>query len=73
MQRRDALKLLAGAAALPLLPRDVFAFFRSVHEQLPSSMALQTLSPQQNAIVTAINEIIIPETETPGAKSVRVN
>jgi hypothetical protein len=73
MQRRDALKLLAGATALPLLPRNVFAIFQTVHAELSSAAALKTLNPQQDAVVTAICEIIIPETETPGAKAVRVN
>ena len=73
MQRREALKLLAGAAALPLLSRDAFALFQQVHDQLTSSPALKTLNPHQDATVTTIAEIIIPQTETPGAKAARVN
>ena len=34
---------------------------------------LRTLNPQQNAMVTTISEIIIPQTNTPGAKAARVN
>ena len=73
MQRREALRLLACAAALPLLSRDAFSLFQEVHDQLPASAALKTLSPEQNVMVTLISEIIIPQTDTPGAKEVRVN
>jgi hypothetical protein len=73
MQRREALRLLASAAALPLLSRDAFSLFRAVHQQLPAQPVLQTLNPHQNATVTTIAEIIIPQTNTPGAKGARVN
>lgn len=73
MQRREILKLLAGTAAFPLLSNDALAFFQSVHEQIPATADLKTLNPHQDATVTAIAELIIPETDTPGAKAVRVN
>src|ERR1700740_1144902 len=73
MERREALKLLAATAALPLLSRDAFSLFRAVHEQLPETAALKTLDPHQNATVIAVSELIIPQTETPGAKAARVN
>jgi Gluconate 2-dehydrogenase subunit 3 len=73
MQRREALRLLASAAALPLLSREAFSMFRAVHEQLPEQAVLRTLNPLQNATVTTISEIIIPQTDTPGAKAARVN
>jgi hypothetical protein len=73
MERRDALKLLAGAAVSPLLSRDALALFRQVHEQLPARAALKTFNAHQNATVTTIAELIIPKTETPGAKEARVN
>jgi hypothetical protein len=47
--------------------------FQAVHEQLPEQPVLRTLNPHQNAIVTTISEIIIPQTDTPGAKAARVN
>ena len=71
MERRDALKLLAGAAMLPLLSRDTLAFFREVHEQLPATSALKTLNPHQDVTITTIAELIIPQTNTPGAKAAR--
>jgi hypothetical protein len=73
MQRREAIRLLLETAALPLLPRDVFALFSQVHAELPTTPALKTLNPHQDATVTTMAELIIPQTETPGAKAVRVN
>jgi hypothetical protein len=73
MERREALKLLAGSAFLPFLSPDALALFRAVHQDLPEIVALKTLNPHQNATVTTIAELIIPQTDTPGAKAVRVN
>jgi hypothetical protein len=73
MQRREALRLLASAAALQLLPPEAFSLFRAVHQQLPTQPAPRTLNPHQDATVTTIAEIIIPQTNTPGAKAARVN
>ncbi|HEX6907828.1 MAG TPA: gluconate 2-dehydrogenase subunit 3 family protein [Terriglobales bacterium] len=74
MKRRDALKLIAGAAAVPALySHDLFALGREIQQQLGSTSALKTLNAQQNATVTAIAEMIIPATDTPGAKGARVN
>src|SRR6185437_15715123 len=74
MKRRDALKLIAGAAAVPALySQDLFALGREIHQQLGSTAALKTLKPQQNATVIAMAEMIIPATDTPGAKAARVN
>lgn len=73
MQRREALRLLAGAATLPLLSHDAFSLFQEVHQQLPQTAALKALDPHQNATVLTISELIIPQTDTPGAKAARVN
>src|SRR2546427_9577005 len=58
MQRREALRLLAATAALPILSRDAFSLFREVHQQLAEAPALKTLNPHQNATVTAMSELI---------------
>lgn len=74
MKRRDALKLIAGAAAVPALySHDLFALGREIQQQLGSTSELKTLNARQNATVTAIAEMIIPATDTPGAKGARVN
>src|SRR5712671_4180972 len=73
MQRREVIKLLLGTAAVPLLPREVFALLRQVHSDLPAAPALKTLNPHQDATVTTMAELIVPQTDTPGAKAVRVN
>ncbi len=71
MRRRDALKFLAAGAMAPALAPEVFAFFQEAHPA--SGYALRTLNPHQNATVVLMSEIIIPETDTPGAKGAKVN
>lgn len=73
MQRREVVRLLLGTAAIPLLPRDVLGLLQQLHDQLPVAPALKTLTPHQDTIVSTIAEWIIPQTETAGAKAVRVN
>ncbi|MGH9741723.1 MAG: gluconate 2-dehydrogenase subunit 3 family protein [Candidatus Acidiferrum sp.] len=71
MQRRDALKLLMTGAVLPALSPETFAFFREAHPA--AGYALRTLKPHQNATVVAMTDLIVPATETPGAKGALVN
>ncbi|MFI5094345.1 MAG: gluconate 2-dehydrogenase subunit 3 family protein [Candidatus Acidiferrales bacterium] len=71
MQRRDALRLLMTGAVLPTFTPEVFAFFREAHP--PAGYALRTLNPHENATVVAMTELIVPATETPGAKGALVN
>lgn len=73
MKRRDALKLIAAAAISSALPREVWAIGREAQEQLGSGAHLRTLNPHQDATVTTIAELILPQTDTPGAKAARVN
>jgi hypothetical protein len=71
MKRRDALRLLMTGAVLPAFTPEVFAFFREAHPA--AGYALRTLSPHQNDTVIAMTDLIVPATETPGAKGALVN
>src|ERR1700730_15344121 len=71
MQRRDLFRLLGAGAVLPVFNSDLLALFQAA--QAKSGYALRTLNPHQNATLTAMTDLIIPETDTPGAKAVRVN
>jgi hypothetical protein len=71
MQRRDALRIFAAGAVLPVFSPELFALFRQA--QPPPGYALRTLTPHLNDTVIAMTEQIIPATDTPGAKGARVN
>jgi gluconate 2-dehydrogenase gamma chain len=73
MQRREVLKILAAGAALPVFTPSVAAFFREAQAQVGTTYKARTLNPQQNATVVAMVDLIIPATDTPGAKAARVN
>src|SRR6202140_1618909 len=73
MQRRDVLKMLATGAVLPVFSSPLAAFFREAQAQTGPGYKLRTLNPHQNATVVTMTDLIIPETDTPGAKAVRVN
>ncbi|HYK38652.1 MAG TPA: gluconate 2-dehydrogenase subunit 3 family protein, partial [Candidatus Eremiobacteraceae bacterium] len=71
MNRRDALRLFTAGAVLPALTPELFAFYQQAHPT--GSYSLRTLSAHQNDAVVAMIDQIIPATDTPGAKAVRVN
>ena len=71
MQRRELFRLLGAGAALPVFDSKVLAMFQDA--QPKSGYTVRTLSPHQNATLITITDLIIPETDTPGAKAVRVN
>lgn len=71
MERRDAIKLLMAGAILPALSPEAFAMFREAHPA--EGYALKTLNPHQNATVVAMTDLILPATDTPGAKGAMVN
>jgi hypothetical protein len=73
LDRREVLKLLVLGTALPAFPASALATLRQVHRSLPASPALKIFTPQQDATVTAMAELILPATNTPGAKATRVN
>jgi hypothetical protein len=73
MQRRDVLKMLATGAVLPVFSSPLSGFFREAQAQTGPGYKLRTLNPHQNATVVVLTDLIIPETDTPGAKAARVN
>jgi gluconate 2-dehydrogenase gamma chain len=73
MQRREVLKILAAGAALPAFSPSLMAFFQEAQAQVGTSYKPRTLNPQQDATVVAMIDLIIPATDTPGAKTARVN
>jgi hypothetical protein len=73
LDRRGVLKLLASAAVLPALTPDAFSLLRGIHAEIAEAPGLKTLNPHQNATVTTIAELILPQTDTPGAKAAKVN
>lgn len=73
MQRREVLKLLAAGAAFPILSPSLLAHLQEAQAQVGSTYQLRTLSPSQNSLVVTMIDLIIPVTDTPGAKAARVN
>ncbi len=71
MHRRELFRLLGAGAVLPAMSPDLFAMLQQT--QPPAGYTLRTLNPHQNATVVIMIDLLIPETDTPGAKGARVN
>lgn len=69
MNRREALRLLAAGAALPLLPHNLVAM-REARAVLGAAAAPRTLNPRQFETVKTLADRILPRTDTPGATDV---
>jgi len=76
MNRRDLLRSLAATITLPALaglPTDrLFAVGRGVHRRARAA-GFQVLDPHQSETVATIAEMIIPATDTPGARAAEVH
>ncbi len=70
MNRREALQLLATGAALQLAPGRLGTVLREARAVIASQAAAHTMNAHQSATVTAMAEMILPKTETPGATDV---
>ena len=77
MDRREFLESIAGISALlpglSLLSLQQPAFAQGVHARARAQSGLRTLNPAQDAAVSCIAEILLPETDTVGASQVGVN
>ena len=73
MERREALRLMGAASVFSVLSSDLFA--ATLQAQIAGNKAgtLGTLSAAQNEIVVAMSDVMIPATDTPGAKAAKVN
>jgi hypothetical protein len=63
--------LVPGLALLPVAAQQAFA--EELHARARTAAALRTLSPAQDATLGCIAEILLPETDTVGARGVGVN
>lgn len=78
MQRREALRLIGTAAAIPafggLSAERLWGLAEDTHDRADrfSRSGLGVLDPHQLETVAAIGEIILPRTDTPGARDVGV-
>jgi glucoside 3-dehydrogenase (cytochrome c) hitch-hiker subunit len=72
MDRRAALRLL-GAATVGATATDLEALGRALHGRLGRGAPLRVLDLHQNATVVALSDLILPATDTPGAKAALVN
>ena len=73
MERREALRLMGAASVFSVLSSDLFTATLQAQLAANKSGILRTLSPAQNEIVLAISDVMIPATDTPGARAAKVN
>jgi hypothetical protein len=71
MQRRELFRLFGVGAVLPAISPELFGVLRA--SQPDAAYALRTLNAHQNATVVQMTDLIIPATDTPGAKAAKVN
>ena len=76
MHRRQVVRYLGAALALPFLPRSTDAAIElgeSLHRRLlTEEVPFRTLNARQQALVREIADLVIPKTDTPSATDVKV-
>ncbi len=72
MNRREALKRMAVLAGGTLSATTITAVMNGCRAG-EADRALRTLSAHQNKLIIVLTELIMPETDTPGAKTANVN
>ena len=73
MDRRVALQLLSASAAASAFPPDLSRLGRALHARLGGGLTRRVLTVEQDATVVALTDLILPATDTPGAKAAGVN
>jgi gluconate 2-dehydrogenase gamma chain len=76
MHRRELLQLLSSAALSPVLANLSAERKLEIAEEIHARLRfgrLRVLTPEQEALVSEVCEMIIPRTETPGARDAKVS
>jgi hypothetical protein len=77
MHRRELLRLLGGITAGSILsrlaPKQLYALGLDTHRRLAASPGLRILDPHQHETVAAAADLIMPATDTPGARMAGVS
>ena len=72
MDRRGALGILAATAAVASTADQLLAVGRSLHRRIVNG-SRRVLNAQQDASLLVLTDLILPATDTPGAKAADVN